>query len=718
MLYNFGKNNISVRFTEKEIENGFGGMTGDYNTRGFVATVIADDGLALNDENIDIRLLIREEDGKGIYESKGAFLDGGKYKFIVPNEVFRKNQTVDLQFAMFDKEAKETLLSAVFKREINKSLLERETDSGELFIDYDKVHEFSLHYEEKMNELKSVSQEGLNDINQAVESGLSNIEQKSTEGLNNINAAVAEGLNNMSEIESNVTDIQTDITEKKTNFDSKYELVKGTIDREEERITNENKRIENENKRIANNEVVEEWIANPEQFKGDKGDPGTSIILKGVVENVDSLPELAEQNDSYKVKETGDIWIWTGSKFENFGKLQGIKGEKGDPGIQGEAGPKGDTGPKGDIGPKGDKGEKGDTGEKGETGLQGPQGERGADGTSIKILGKFNSEDELPLTGNLGDAYVIGLNLFVWSVENKWIDVGAFQGPKGDKGEVGEQGIQGPQGLKGDSGEIGPQGEKGEQGDVGPIGPQGPQGEQGIQGEQGPKGDKGDPGKDGIAIEDIPLASETTDGRMSSIDKIKLDGISENANNYTHPKTHSSDEIMVGDKTLTQSIKDGDIGGGNGALIFDAKSEHTGSGEIQEDNLADIGKSLRVTSDTTSIIAYFKTDKIKLGKYGIAIRAKTNNNTLGKNILKVEVLKISKTDEETSIKTIEFKGTNFEKNNSYCWLTSFFDYALAKSDGDKLGVKISTSESIGESITLELDYVYILPLMSAQYVMG
>lgn len=175
---------------------------------------------------------------------------------------------------------------------------------------------------------------------------------------------------------------------------------------------------------------------------------------------------------------------------------------------------------------------------------------------------------------------------------------------------------------------------------------------------------------------------------------------------------------MIGDKTLTQSIKDGDIGGGNGALIFDAKSEHTGSGEIQEDNLADIGKSLKVTSDTTSIIAYFKTDKIKLGKYGIAIRAKTNNNTLGKNILKVEVLKISKTDEETNIKTIEFKGTNFEKNNNYCWLTSFFDYALAKSDGDKLGIKISTAESMGESITLELDYVSILPLMSAQYVMG
>lgn len=541
MLYNFGKNNISVRFTEKEIENGFGGMTGDYNTRGFVATVIADDGLALNDENIDIRLLIREEDGKGIYESKGAFLDGGKYKFIVPNEVFRKNQTVDLQFAMFDKEAKETLLSAVFKREINRSLLERETDNGELFIDYDKVHEFSLHYEEKMNELKSISEEGLNNINQAVESGLSNIEQKSTEGLNNINAAVAEGLDNMSEIESNVTDIQTDITEKKTNFDSKYELVKGTIDREEERITNENKRIENENKRTANNEVVEGWIANPEQFKGD---PGTSLIFKGQVDTSTSLPPTAQQNDAYQAQDTKDVWIWTGSKFENFGKLQGPKGDTGEQGIQGIPGVKGDKGDQGIQGvqgPKGDKGEtgaKGDTGLKGDTGEQGPKGDKGdpgKDGNTIKIIDKVENESALPPDGNqFGDAYVVGKDLYVWS-ENGWLNTGGFEGPQG------EQGIQGPQGLKGDKGEKGDTGLKGDKGDTGEQGPKGDKGEQGIQGEQGPKGDKGDPGKDGVSItvDDIPLATTSSDGRMSKEDKAKLE---KHDSDITSIKSNKSDK--------------------------------------------------------------------------------------------------------------------------------------------------------------------------------
>lgn len=547
MLYNFGKNNITIRFTEKEIEKGFIGMTGDVNTRGFIATVITDDGLALNDETIDIRLLIREEDGKGIYESKGAFLDGGKYKFIVPNEVFRKNQTVDVQFALFDKEAKETLLSAVFKRDVNRSLLERETDNGELFIDYDKVHEFSLHYEEKMNELKSVSQEGLNDINQAVESGLSNIEQKSTEGLNNINAAVTEGLNNMSEIESNVTDIQTDITEKKTNFDSKYELVKGTIDREEERITNENKRIENENKRIANNEVVEEWIANPEQFKGD---PGTSLIFKGQVDTSTSLPPTAQQNDAYQAQDTKDVWIWTGSKFENFGKLQGPKGDTGEQGIQGipgEKGDKGDQGIQGVQGPKGDKGEtgaKGDTGLKGDTGEQGPKGDKGdpgKDGNTIKIIDKVENESALPPDGNqFGDAYVVGKDLYVWS-ENGWLNTGGFEGPQG------EQGIQGPQGLKGDKGEKGDTGLKGDKGDTGAVGPQGPKGDQGIQGEQGPKGDKGDPGKDGVSItvDDIPLATTSSDGRMSKEDKTKLEKHNSDINSIKSNKSDKSTKQQV-----------------------------------------------------------------------------------------------------------------------------------------------------------------------------
>lgn len=48
-------------------------------------------------------------------------------------------------------------------------------------------------------------------------------------------------------------------------------------------------------------------------------------------------------------------------------------------------------------------------------------------------------------------------------------------------------------------------------------------------------------GKSWVAISAnaIPLASSTVDGKMSKGDKVKLDGIATNANNYVHPSTHA-----------------------------------------------------------------------------------------------------------------------------------------------------------------------------------
>ena len=98
-------------------------------------------------------------------------------------------------------------------------------------------------------------------------------------------------------------------------------------------------------------------------------------------------------------------------------------------------------------------------------------GAKGADGTGVAILGSYATEAELKAahpTGNVGDAYLVEGNLYVWCVEdNDWNNVGNIQGP------------QGPQGIQGPEGPQGPQGEEGLQG---------PKGDQGIQ---GPKGDNG-----------------------------------------------------------------------------------------------------------------------------------------------------------------------------------------------------------------------------------
>ena len=79
--------------------------------------------------------------------------------------------------------------------------------------------------------------------------------------------------------------------------------------------------------------------------------------------------------------------------------------------------------PKGERGPKGEKGD---------------QGPKGVDGTSVTILGSYDSEENLIAehpTGNTGESYLIDSNLYVWSATSKqWQNVGHIQGPKGDPG--------------------------------------------------------------------------------------------------------------------------------------------------------------------------------------------------------------------------------------------------------------------------------------------
>jgi len=206
----------------------------------------------------------------------------------------------------------------------------------------------------------------------------------------------------------------------------------------------------------------------------------------------------------------------------------GPQGPKGDTGETGPQGPKGDTGETGPQGPKGDTGETGPQGPKGDTGETGPQGPAGADGqdgTGVSILGSFDNESELPANANVGDAYLVGGDLYVWSAnESDWVNVGTIRGPQGPAGPAGadgkdgadgqngvdgkdgidgqdgaqgpkgETGDTGPQGPKGDTGETGPQGQKG---DTGETGPQGPKGETGETGPQGPKGETGETGPQG-----------------------------------------------------------------------------------------------------------------------------------------------------------------------------------------------------------------------------
>lgn len=61
-------------------------------------------------------------------------------------------------------------------------------------------------------------------------------------------------------------------------------------------------------------------------------------------------------------------------------------------------------------------------------------------------------------------------------------------------------------------------------------------------------------------------ATQSINGFMSSLDKIKLDGIQNNANNYTHPSTHNADMILFSDgETFQNKLDKGSLKGDTGA---------------------------------------------------------------------------------------------------------------------------------------------------------
>lgn len=78
--------------------------------------------------------------------------------------------------------------------------------------------------------------------------------------------------------------------------------------------------------------------------KGDKGDPGKSFTISGILENVGQLPEDVPIGTCYLVGLTSpyDGYVLTDGGWENIGPI--LHGPKGDPGREGDPGQKGDPG--------------------------------------------------------------------------------------------------------------------------------------------------------------------------------------------------------------------------------------------------------------------------------------------------------------------------------------------------------------------------------------
>ena len=283
-----------------------------------------------------------------------------------------------------------------------------------------------------------------------------------------------------------------------------------------------------------------DWLAS---LKGEKGDQGTGLDLRGLIASTDELPEPEESTpgQAYLVGTAAEnvLWIFdeTENQYKPAGPLRGEtgpQGPKGDTGATGAQGPKGDTGNTGAQGPKGETGATGPQGPKGDpftyedfteeqlealTGPQGPKGETGPQGQqgAAFTYSDFTPEQLAALTGPQGPKGDTGAT--------------GTQGPKGDTGDTGPQGPKGDtgaQGIQGDPGPTGQTGPQGPQGDPGPTGPQGPKGDTGATGPEGPQGPQGEPGKDGTSF--------TVKDRYETLEELKA----------AHPTGQAGDAYAVG----------------------------------------------------------------------------------------------------------------------------------------------------------------------------
>jgi hypothetical protein len=120
-------------------------------------------------------------------------------------------------------------------------------------------------------------------------------------------------------------------------------------------------------------------------------------------------------------------------------------------------------------------GSQGSTGPAGANGTNGVQGAPGADGTSITIQGTQPTVGDLPVSGSLGDLWIIDQtgggatagDGYVWTAESTWLNIGPLRGPQGIQGVAGANGAagaQGPQGIQGTQGIQGIQGTAGSDG--------------------------------------------------------------------------------------------------------------------------------------------------------------------------------------------------------------------------------------------------------------
>ncbi|MDN9274895.1 hypothetical protein KLM61_18860, partial [Clostridioides difficile] len=211
---------------------------------------------------------------------------------------------------------------------------------------------------------------------------------------------------------------------------------------------------------------------------------GVGIEIKGSLDNISALPVNPTLSDAYFVKSATienqiDLYVWDNTNWVKVPDIK-IKGENGDglefnwdgtrlgiriegqenytyTDLKGQKGDKGDSiefnwnGTRLGIKIEGQenysytelKGEQGYTptiGENGNWWINNIDTQKPARGASLRILGKLDSIDNLPLDPTIGDCWIIGRNIYIY--QTKWEDLGSLAGVDGKNLEFNWDGTQ------------------------------------------------------------------------------------------------------------------------------------------------------------------------------------------------------------------------------------------------------------------------------------
>ena len=191
-------------------------------------------------------------------------------------------------------------------------------------------------------------------------------------------------------------------------------------------------------------------------YTGSEGPAGTSVNIVGQVSTSAGLDPAytGNQGDGFIAQDTGNLWVWSGSAWNDVGRILGYTGSVGSAGYTGSQGVPGEYAA---IGYTGSAGELGYTGSSGAYAALGFTGSRGES--------SFTYSDTPPLNPSAGDRWYdssLGFE-FVWTDDGdtvQWVEIttsgmgytgsaSTVEGPIGYSGSLGYTGSVGFTGSQG-----------------------------------------------------------------------------------------------------------------------------------------------------------------------------------------------------------------------------------------------------------------------------